>query len=105
MIAVAFLHITLMRFKPDTAAAQIAEAIEEGRAFRTVEGVDVMAAGEVAAAMRLGDGPKDGFTHALVLRIADEEALARYWDDPRHAVQQETMVPRFAEIAIVDVPL
>ncbi len=103
MIIMAYLHIVLGRFKQQTTEGEIAEAMENGWSFNALEGVDVMASGEVAAGIRHGDGPGDAFTHALVVRIADDDALERYRSDPRHKAVEGTSVPRYADIAIVDV--
>ncbi len=101
----AIMHVTLMRFKPEADEADKARAMESGREFENISGVDVVARGEVVAGVRMGDGPSEAFTHCLILKIENEEALERYRQDPLHAVQRETIVPLLAEIAIVDLPV
>ena len=100
----AFLHVVLMRYNDETTEGQIAESIDEGLAFNALDGVEVVAVGEVAETVRMGGGSDQPFTHALVVRIADAEALTRYREDPRHAVHADTMIPRIAELAIIDIP-
>ncbi len=100
----AFFHVVLMRYNDETTEGQIAESVDEGLAFGALEGVEVVAVGEVAETVKMGGGSDHAFTHALVVRIADDAALARYREDPRHAVHAETMIPRIAELAIIDIP-
>lgn len=70
-------HIVLLKWKAGTTDAQIDDAFAQMR--RLVEGIDSV---ERITFGRNRGRDDHGFTHALIVRLPDEEALSAYLENP-----------------------
>jgi hypothetical protein len=70
-------HIVLLKWKPRTTEEQIRDAFEHARTL--LREIDVVR--DVTLGRNRGQS-SHGFTHALVVNVADEDALWSYLDHP-----------------------
>lgn len=91
-------HIVLFKWKPETTPQQITAAMEGLRALDgRIPGVLELTCGE-----NFTDRGQ-GFTHGLLVRLTDREALDTYQTHPEHqAVVQEAIRPFLADIIALD---
>jgi hypothetical protein len=75
--AVVIQHIVLLKWKPDTTQAQIEDAVGQAQ-----ELVDSIPSVERITFGRNRSQDPHGFTHALIVRISDTDALGTYLSDP-----------------------
>jgi Stress responsive A/B Barrel Domain len=93
-------HIVLLKWKPGTTDEQINDAF--GRAQELVDRI------ESVERITLGRnrGEMDhGFTHALIVKLSDDDALSSYLRDPvRERYIKEALAPIEQERIEIDVP-
>lgn len=89
-------HVVLISWKSGTDASTIAAAMSDLRALgERIPGVELVAAGEA-----LAEGP---YTHGLLVRLADAEALQAYLKHPAHEeVVKSWIGPHRDQILAVD---
>ena len=94
-------HIVIVKWKPGTTDEEVLEAC--GRAAHLpneIDGVERITVGRDRARST------HGFTHALIVQVSDEEALARYLDHPaRRRYLAENLDPIIEERIEIDVPV
>jgi hypothetical protein len=92
-------HIVLVRWKPGTTDAQVLEACRKAAHLpNEIDGVQRITVGRDRA------NSAHGFTHALIVHVADDEALARYLDHPlRSRYVAEHLDPIVDERFVLDV--
>jgi hypothetical protein len=93
-------HVVLVEWAADAASdvAQQADALVE-RHLRAIPGVlSVDHGGSVS-----GEGLESGFDWALVIRFADEQALADYLPHPEHQVVGSFLGEGSARVTVFDV--
>ncbi|WP_439510454.1 Dabb family protein [Marinimicrobium koreense] len=92
-------HILLVKFKPEATASEIGKARTLFESMTTrVEGVEAVEWG-------LNDSPEglnQGFTHAVLMTFADEQARQRYLPHPEHDALKAEFVPLVADIVVFD---
>jgi hypothetical protein len=93
-------RIVLIKWKPGTTAAQIDEAVTKAQALVTgVDGVE-----QITFGTNVSDRTH-GFTHAIVIRLSDEEALSTYAEHPlRERYVSDVLAPIEDERIELDVP-
>jgi hypothetical protein len=93
-------HIVLLKWRSGTTEEQILEAIAHAEHLPSeIDGVESLSIG------RNRVDQKHGYTHALIVRVADEEALDRYLQDPRRKQYiAEHLTPIEQERIEIDVP-
>jgi Stress responsive A/B Barrel Domain len=70
-------HIVLLKWKPGVGDEAILAAFDEAKPLpNEIEGVESLNIGRARVAAR------HGYTHALIVRLRDEEALERYLGHP-----------------------
>jgi hypothetical protein len=93
-------HIVLLKWKAGTTDAEIDTAF--GRAQELVDGI------ESVERVSLGRNRADddhGFTHALIVKLSDDDALSTYLHDPiRERYVREVLGPIEQERIEIDVP-
>jgi hypothetical protein len=94
-------HIVLVKWKPGTDEEQVRNAFAQARHLpNEIAGVESIVMG------RNRGEQEHGFTHALIVRLADEEALGRYLDHPlRRRYVAEQLGPLEEERIEIDVPV
>lgn len=93
-------HIVLLKFKPDTTDAQIDAAF--GEAQQLVDAIDAVQ--RISLGRNRGDD-SHGYTHALIVRLSDDDALTAYLSHPaRERYVREALGPIEAERIEIDVP-
>lgn len=94
-------HIVLLKWKPGTDEDRILESFAHAEHLpNQIEGVESLTIG------RNRVGADHGYTHALIVQLADEEALRRYLEHPlRERYIAEHLRPIEAERIEVDVPV
>jgi Lhr-like helicase len=94
-------HIVLVKWKPGTDEEQVLSAFAQARHLpNEIAGVESIVIG------RNRGNQEHGFTHALIVCLADEEALGRYLDHPvRRRYIAEQLAPIEAERIEIDVPV
>jgi Lhr-like helicase len=94
-------HIVLVKWKPGTDEEQVLSAFAQARHLpNEIAGVESIVIG------RNRGNQEHGFTHALIVRLADEEALGRYLDHPvRRRYIAEQLAPIEEERIEIDVPV
>ena len=94
-------HIVLLKWKPDTTEEQVLAAFKHAEHLpNEIPGVESLTIG------RNRVKHEHGFTHALIVRLKDEQALERYLSDPlRHQYVREHLQPLEAERIEIDVPV
>ena len=94
-------HIVLVKWKPGTDEDQVLSAFRKARHLPDeITGVESIVIG------RNRGNQQHGFTHALIVRLADEEALGRYLDHPlRRRYIAEQLAPIEEERIEIDVPV
>ena len=94
-------HIVLVKWKPGTDEEQVLSAFAQARHLpNEIAGVESIVIG------RNRGNQEHGFTHALIVRLADEEALRRYLDHPvRRRYLAEQLAPIEEERIEIDVPV
>jgi Stress responsive A/B Barrel Domain len=93
-------HIVLIKWKPTTTEADIVAAFEAARALLDdIHSVQKLTLGRNRAES------DHGYTHALIVNLADGEALRSYLDDPtRMRYVREQLQPLEEERIEIDVP-
>lgn len=80
-----FLHVVLFKVRPDTDATLLRTLWDELHMLRSIQGVRSLEVGPAALAVFPGYTDRTaGFTHCLVMRLKDAEALERYAKSPAH---------------------
>jgi hypothetical protein len=93
-------HIVLLKWKAGTTDAQVDDVF--ARAEDLVRGIDGV--GQVTLGRNRGDADH-GFTHAFIVSLSDDDALATYLEHPvRHRYLTEVLKPLEEERIEVDVP-
>ena len=94
-------HIVLIKFKPGTTEEQIRAAFEHARELpQSIDAVQ-----EVTLGRNRADSDH-GYTHALVVLLAREEALHEYLEHPvRRRFVDEHLAPLEEQRIEVDVPV
>jgi hypothetical protein len=94
-------HIVLVKWKPGVSDDAILRAFEQARHLpNEIDGVESLTIGRA----RVDQG--HGFTHALIVRLKDEEALGRYLDHPlRAGYIADHLQPLEAERIEISVPV
>jgi hypothetical protein len=93
-------HIVLLKWKVGTTDAQVDRAFAQAEDLvNTIEGVERITLGS-----NRGDSDH-GFTHALVVNVADEDALTTYLSHPaRQRYVAEVLAPIEDERIEIDAP-
>jgi hypothetical protein len=93
-------HIVLLKFQPGTTEAQIDAAFAETQ--QLVDAIDVV----VRVSLGRNRGQADhGFTHALIVKLSDDDALGSYLAHPaRERYIREALGPIELERIEIDVP-
>jgi hypothetical protein len=94
-------HIVLLKWKPDTSEEQILAAFRRAEPLpREIDGVESLTIG------RNRVKHDHGYTHALIVRLTDEDALERYLGHPlRTTYMREHLQPLEEERIEIDVPV
>jgi hypothetical protein len=93
-------HIVLLKFDPDTTEAQIDAAF--GEAQQLVDAIDGVQ--RISLGRNRGDD-SHGYTHALIVKLSDDDALNSYLSHPaRERYVREALGPIEAERIEIDVP-
>lgn len=93
-------HIVLLKWKPGTTDAQIDAAF--GEAQQLVDGIDSVE--RVSLGRNRGEDDH-GFTHALTVKLSDDDALTAYLHHPtRERYVREVLGPIEEERIEIDVP-
>ena len=93
-------HIVLLKWKPGTTDEQIDRAF--GQAQELVDGIESV---ERVTLGRNRGAMDHGFTHALIVRLSDEDALSSYLRHPvRERYVGEILAPIEQERIEIDVP-
>ncbi|TXE24607.1 Dabb family protein [Serratia marcescens] len=95
-------HLVLMRFRPGTAPATLAQ-IRAG--FLALPG---QVPGVMAVEWGENDSPEvwhGGLTHAVMMTFRDAQARAVYLPHPAHAALQGVMRPALAQVVVLDYPV
>jgi hypothetical protein len=94
-------HIVLLKWKPDTTEEQILTAFRRAEHLpNEIDGVDSLTIG------RNRVRHDHGFTHVLIVRLSNEQALQDYLDHPlRKEYVAEQLQPLEAERIEIDVPV
>ena len=93
-------HIVLLKWKPETNDAQINAAFSQAQELvNRIDSVERVTLGK-------NRGPADhGFTHALIVKLSDDEALSSYLQHPvRLRYLAEALGPIEQERIEIDVP-
>jgi Stress responsive A/B Barrel Domain len=92
-------HIVLLKWKPGTSEQQIERAFDRAHSLVEIDGVERITLGRNRT-----DDPH-GFTHALIVRLIDEEALMAYLENAeRRRYVSEVLGAIEADRIEVDVP-
>ncbi len=94
-------HIVLLKWKPDTTEEAIVAAFRRAEHLpNEIDGVESLTIG------RNRVKHDHGYTHALIVRLTDEQALERYLEHPlRRSYVAEHLQPLEAERIEIDVPV
>jgi hypothetical protein len=93
-------RIVLLKWKPGTSEDQVHAALEKADALTEIAGVERITFGHDTS------GAKHGYTHALVIELDDESALAGYLDHPiRRRYHDEQLAPIEGERIELDLPV
>ena len=94
-------HIVIVKWKPGTTEEQVLEACGNASHMpNEIDGVQRITVGRNRAES------EHGFTHALIVQLADETALARYLDHPvRKRYLAEQLEPIEDQRIEIDVPV
>ena len=94
-------HIVLLKWKPDTTEEQILSAVRRAEHLpNDIDGVESLTIG------RNRVQHEHGYTHVLIVRLTDEDALARYLEHPlRNAYMREHLAPIEQDRIEIDVPV
>ena len=94
-------HIVLLKWKPGVSDEAILQAFDEAKYLpNEIDGVESLTIGRA----RVDQG--HGFTHALIVRLKDEEALGRYLGHPpRAGFVADHLRPLEAERIEISVPV
>ena len=94
-------HIRLIKWKPGTTEEQIHAAFDE--AGRLPKGIGVVE--HVTLGRNRGD-TAHGFTHAIIVQLSREDALAHYLEHPvRRGYVEEVLGPLEEQHIEVDIPV
>jgi hypothetical protein len=93
-------HIVLLKWKPGTTDAQIDDAFDQAQTLvKEISSVERVTFGRNRAR------DDHGFSHALIVRLTDDDALSAYLDHPvRKQYLIDVLGPIEAERIEVDVP-
>jgi Stress responsive A/B Barrel Domain len=93
-------HIVLLKWKPGTTDEQIDDAF--GRAQELVDGIDSVE--RITLGRNRGE-MDHGFTHALIVKLSDDDALSAYLHHPvRERYVGEILAPIEEDRIEIDVP-
>jgi hypothetical protein len=94
-------HIVLLKWKPETTEEEVLAAFRQAEHLpNEVDGVESLTIG------RNRVQHEHGYTHALIVRLTDEDALERYLAHPlRLAYMRDHLAPLEAERIEIDVPV
>jgi len=94
-------HIVLLKWKPGVSEEAILQAFDQAKHLpNEIDGVESLTIGRARVDQR------HGFTHALIVRLEDEEALGRYLDHPlRAGYIADHLQPLEAERIEISVPV
>lgn len=92
------LHVAWFRFEPGVDPKRIEEHLRSVRVLKD----------RVPAVMDVRCGPNvsdraGGFTHGIVVTLADREALAAYLDHPAHVPVATALKADIAELKVMDI--
>jgi hypothetical protein len=93
-------HIVLLKWKPDTTEAQINEAFDQAQELvKQIESVERVTLGRNRA------HDDHGFTHAIIVRLSDDDALESYLQHPvRQRYVSDALGPIEQERIEIDIP-
>lgn len=86
-------HVLRFRFKPAVAADKQAELIADMHGFGGIPAVHSLVVGATVAV------PPDGYTHAMVVTVADEAAFREYLNHPHFSASEQRGRPYFESVA------
>jgi Stress responsive A/B Barrel Domain len=93
-------RIVLLKWKPGTSEEQVHAALEKADALTEIPGVERITFGHDTS------GSAHGYTHALVIELNDESALAGYLDHPiRRRYHEEQLAPIEDQRIELDLPV
>ncbi|MBU3061749.1 Dabb family protein [Nocardia sp. NEAU-G5] len=87
-------HLLRFAFRADTTEAQQARVLDLMRRTASVDSVSFSTVGR-----HVGD-PEAGYTHGLLVGIADLDALERYMYDPVHLAGDPEIIPFLARLHV-----
>ena len=92
-------HIVLLKWKPGTTDEQIDEVFDQAHSLVEIDGVERITLGRNRGA------DNHGYTHALIVRLNDEDALTGYLEHPeRKRYTAEVIGAIEADRIEIDVP-
>ncbi|MFK7827308.1 MAG: Dabb family protein [Oligoflexales bacterium] len=91
-------HIVLFKFKPNTSKDELTKIADALKGLKgKIDGLIDLSVGENFSAR------SKGFDSGLVVRLADEEALATYQEHPEHVrILTELLKPNLEDVIAVD---
>ncbi|UPW20515.1 Dabb family protein [Agarivorans sp. TSD2052] len=95
-------HILLIQLMPSANESQIEEL------KRLFESMPDKIAGVVSVEWGLNNSPEQknqGYTHAVLMSFADEDARQRYLPHPEHEILKDLFRPLLADIIVFDYSL
>jgi len=95
-------HIVLIRWKDGHVRAEIDAVMAQARTMEGIDGVESVAHRRTLGST--GKGRDKGITDLMIIRLADEAALARFGPAPLHAAFGTIMKPMVEDLTIIDVP-
>lgn len=92
-------HMVLLRFKPRTSAARVADLFAAlGRLKQTLPGIVQFAGGPYSSP----EGLNQGFTHGFLMRFADVNARNNYLNHPEHERVKQEFLPLVENVIAFD---
>ena len=92
-------HLVVLKFKPDTPAAQIAELFAALERLRgVIPGIDYYAGGPYASP----EGLHRGFTHGFLMTFRDAAARDAYLIHPAHEQVKRDFLPGVEDVVAFD---
>jgi hypothetical protein len=95
-------HVVLIRWKDGHSRAEIEAVMAQARTMEGIDGVESITHRRTLGP--IGGGRDKGVTDLMVVRVADEAALARFGPAPLHAAFGRIMKPMVEDLTIIDVP-
>lgn len=92
-------HMVLLKFRPGTSDAQIAEALQHLRDMRTrIPGITHLGLGAYSSP----EGLNDGYTHGLLVTFDSAAARDAYLPHPEHERVKELVLPVIERVVAFD---